>query len=194
VLDLAEFLADVRAKFGGRFATMITRMQDAINQTNTANGTDPTQHIEPPTAPNTISVAAGSDHVHVTLNDSSQRSRALNYFLEWSVNDPSFLAPHVEHLVAGRGRVLALPAKDTLSNVYNYYFRGYSAYPSSKTASRKIVFGGTIPQAVTLSGTSQLDLLPSTGAGTAATNGQQAGQGFGTPQFAQPGAMKPKAP
>jgi hypothetical protein len=195
MLDLGEFLADVKARFGGRFGDMIQRMQDAINQGNIANGTDPTQMIEPPTAPNGINVSAGSDHIHVTLTDNNQRSRALHYWLEYSVNDPNFLAPHPIHLGPDRDRVIPLPAKDLSSNVYSYYFRGYAAYLSSKTASKKIVFGGSMsPTPVTLSGSSQLAFLPSTGAGTAATNGQQGGQGFGQPQFAQPRRGKPIQP
>jgi hypothetical protein len=195
VLDLGEFLTDIRATLGGRVASALQKIQDAINQTNTVNGTDPTQHTDPPAAPNAINVSAGSDHVHVTLTDHTQRPRAQNYFVEWSANDPNFLAPHVEHFGASRGRVLALPAMDGDSNPISYYFRGFSGTLGAKTASPKIYFGSNMsPTPVTLSGSSTLDLLPSQGSGTAATNGQQGGQGFGDSQFSTPGASLPKAP
>jgi hypothetical protein len=195
VLDLGEFLTNIRATLGGRIASAFEKIQDAINQTNTLNGTDPTQHTSPPSAPNAINVAAGSDHVHVTITDHTQRSRAQNYFVEWSADDPNFLAPHVEHLGASRGRVLALPAKNTSGDTYNYYFRTFVGTLGAKTASPKLAFGGNMtPTPVTLSGSSALDLLPSQGSGTAATNGQQGGQGFGDAQFAEPGATSPKAP
>jgi|SRR5580658_1497510 hypothetical protein len=193
MLDLAEFLDDIRARLGGRVASAFEKIQAAINQTNTQNGTDPTQMTEPPHAPSTLNVAAGSDHVHLTITDPSQRARALSYFAEWSVNDPNFLAPHVEHLGASRGRVLALPAKNGAGTPYNYFFRAFSSTLGSKSASKKVYFGSSIaPTAVTLSGSSTLDLLPSTGSGTAATNGQQAGQGFGHSQFSKSGG--PQAP
>jgi hypothetical protein len=193
MLSLQEFMDNIRVQLGGRIASAFQKIEDAINQTNTANGTDPTQMTEPPHPPAALNIAAGSDHVHLTITDPSQRARALNYFAEWSVNDPAFLAPHVEHLGASRGRVLALPAMDSESNVYNYYFRAYSSTLSAKSASKKVYFGSSMsPTAVTLSGSSTLDLLPSTGAGTAATNGQQAGQGFGNAQFSKSGG--PAAP
>lgn len=182
-LDLGEFLGDIRANLGGRISQAFELIQDAVNQGARAAGVDATQHVEPTTAPNAINVAAGSDQVHVTIADSTPRTRAHNYFVEWSANDPSFLSPHVEHLGAGRGRVLPLPAKNANGDQYSYYFRGYSQTLSAKRASAKIVFGGNVsPTAVKLSGESALDLLPSTGAGTAPTNGQRGGQGFGNDQ------------
>jgi hypothetical protein len=187
MLSLQEFMDNIRAQLGGRIASAFQKIEDAVNQTNTLNGTDPTQHTEPPAAPNAINVSAGSDHVHVTLTDHSQRPRAQNYFVEWSANDPSFLQPNVEHLGVTRQRVLALPAKDGEGATINYYFRGYSGTLGAKSASKNITFGGTIPTAVTLSGSSTLDLLPSTGSGTASTTGQQGGQGFGTAQFSKLG-------
>lgn len=193
MLSLQEFMDDIRVRLGGRIASAFQKIEDGINQTNTLNGTDPTQHTEPPDPPSTINVSAGSDHVHVTLTDNSKRPRATNYFVEWSANDPSFLQPNVEHLGVSRGRVLALPAMDADSNPISYYFRGYSGTLGAKTASKNVTFGGTMtPTPVTLSGSSTLDLLPSTGSGTASTNGQQGSQGFGNAQFSKTGG--PSAP
>lgn len=183
-VDLSAYLTQIKNE-RPREGVALQILQDAVNQLALAVGADPTQHIEPPHAPQGINVAAGSDQVHVTVSDSSQRSRALSYFVEWDT-DPNFPQPHMEHLGTGRGRVLALPAMDADSNPYTYYFRTYSSYLSSKTASPKLNFGGTVPTPVTLSGASQLTLLPSTGGGTASSTGQQAGQGFGHAQFAQP--------
>ncbi len=184
MLDLSAYLSEVRNQFGRPLSLMFESIESAINQVATVTGTDTQGHTSSPNAPQAINVAAGSDHVHVTLTDSSQRSRALHYFLEWSQNDPSFGQPHVEHLGVARGRVLALPAKDGGGNPINYYFRGYSNYLGSKQASDKIYHGtATAPTAVMLSGASTMDLLPSQGAGTG--HPQHSGQGFGKPQFAR---------
>ena len=188
-LDLSQYLTEIKAD-NPRLAVALQNIEDSINQTAQAAGTDATQHTEPPNPLNAINVAAGSDSVHVTLEDNTQRSRALNYFIEWSVNDPSFANSHVEHLVASRGRVLSLPPMDADSNPYTYYFRAYSAYSSSKVPSTPIVFGGKVPTGVTLSGNTSLTLLNSTGSGTAPSNGQRGASGFGKPQFALPGKMK----
>jgi hypothetical protein len=160
------------------------QMIDGINQTANTLGADAQGHISAPTPPDSIQVAAGSDHVHVTINDNTQRSRALNYFVEYA-NEPNFLQPQVEDLGASRTKVLALPAKTTSGVRQNYYFRAYSMYPGSSQASATIVHGGTYtPAAVTLSGSSTLTLLPSTGSGTSPSTGQVSGAGFGKAQYA----------
>jgi hypothetical protein len=192
MLDLSNFLTEVRT-FGqktpifNRLATMFENVQDAINQTASGAGLDSTQHLDPPEAPTALFVSAGSDHVHVTLTDNSKHSRMLHYFVEWTQNDKSFLQPYVEHLGISRQRVLALPANDQDNNPINYYFRAYSGLPGSSTSSPKQTWGGTAnPIPVQLTGTSKLRLLPSTGAGTASTTGQQGGEGFGTAQYSTP--------
>ena len=184
-LDLGPYLTEVRVKYP-RLGIALDNIQNSINQLGVLTGGDATQHTAPPDPPQSIQVAAGTDHVHVTLTDSSTRSRALNYFVEYSVNDPNFLQPHVEHLGPSRGRILALPAKDGLGATNTYYFRGYSGQLGSKTASPKIYHGtNLVPTPVTLTGISQLTLLPSTGSGTDSTTGQVSGQGFGRAQFSR---------
>lgn len=184
-LDIAPYLTEIKVKFP-RLGVALEKMQDSVNQLGVLTGGDATQHTAPPDPPQSIQVAAGTDHVHVTLTDSSARSRALNYFVEYSVNDPNFGQPHVEHLGASRGRVLSLPAKNMDGDTLNYYFRGYSGYLGSRTASPKIYHGtNLVPTPVTLTGTSQLNLLNSTGSGTNSTTGQVAGTGYGRPQFSK---------
>lgn len=184
-LELAQYLTEIKVKYP-RLSIALTNIEDAINQLGVLTGGDATQHTAPPDPPQAINISAGTDHVHVTLTDSSSRSRALNYFLEYSVNDPNFNQPHVEHLGASRGRILPLPAKDMAGHTINYYFRGYSGYLGSQTASKKIYHGtNLVPTAVTLTGASQLNLLNSTGSGTNSTTGEVSGTGYGAPQFSK---------
>ena len=187
-LDLSSYLTEVRTKYGRPLSIILDSVQSAVNQLGIVAGIDPTGHIAAPDPPQSINVSAGSDHIHVTLTDNSQRSRALNYFVEWA-NEPNFLQPNVEHLGASRGRIFALPANDANSNPISYYFRAYSMQLGAKKASAPIYYGTNLnPTAVTLSGSSTLAILPSTGAGTASTSGQVSGQGFGTPQYAKAAA------
>jgi hypothetical protein len=193
MLDLSQFLTEVRS-WRPRLAVALQNIQDAINQTALSAGVDSTQHGAAPASPQSVNIAAGSDHLHVTIQDDSQRSRALRYFIEWSVNDSSFRNPHLEDLGTSRGRMLALPAKDGEAATISYYVRVYSSYLSSKTPSTKLAYGGNVsPTAITLSGTSQLTPLSSTGGGTENSNGQNV-YGFGRPQFAQPRAGSPVIP
>jgi hypothetical protein len=183
MLDLSQFKAEINNRFGRPFSLIFERIESAINQIGTLTGVDPLGHTQTPDAPQGINVASGSDHIHVTLNDSSQRTRARNYFLEWAT-EPNFLQPNVEHLGASRGRIFAMPSKTGAGATISYYFRAYSMDLGAQNASRKIYFGTNLaPTAVNLTGSSTLNLLPSTGSGTAAP--QQGGQGFGTSQFAK---------
>lgn len=200
VIDISPFTTELRSAARqipafNRLVLALTRLQDGINQVGTATGTDPNSHTAQPAPPTAINVSSGSDHVHVTLQDTAQHSRAENYFVEWSANDPSFMNPNVEHLGASRGRVLALPAKDGSNNVISYYFRGYKHSLGAEQASTHVVYGSpTTPTAVTLTGSSKLALLTSTGSGTAPTNGQKGGQGFGSAQFSSLPPNVKKAP
>lgn len=190
MLDLRELLDEVRnipGRHWARISVMFEKIQDAINQIGNGVGVDATGHTPVPAAPAGINVAAGTDHLHVTINDNEARARALNYFVEWSVNDPSFSNAHVEDLGASRGRMLPLPAKDGSGNPISYYVRAYRSYRGSASASEKTIFGGNLtPAPVVLTGTSQLTPLASTGSGTAPTNGSGAGQGFGIAQIVPP--------
>ena len=170
-----------------RQAVLIERLIDGVNQLGNVLGSDPNGMVSAPDPPTNIQVSAGSDHIHVTMTDPSTRGRGLNYFLEWSAGDPSFLAPQVEHLGVGRQRVLALPAKDASGTAINYFVRGYSMYPGSEKASPHIIFGTLdSPTPIQLTGSSTLGILPSTGSGTAPTNGERGGSGFGPSQFSTP--------
>lgn len=186
MLDLESFIAELRLK-QPRLAIILEKIQLAVNNLGGMVGADPTGHSSPPPSPSGISVASGTDHIHVTLSDNSIRSRALNYFVEWSVNDPSFGNPNVEYLGPSRGKVLALPAKDGGGVAIKYYVRGYSSYLGSDAPSKKVTYGGApLPTAVQLTGASQLTPLASTGAGTAPTELSSGGQGFGLAQQTPP--------
>lgn len=144
-------------------------------------GVNPTGRLQPPDPIKAINVKAGTDHVHVTLNDPSAVRKNIQYFVEWSANDPTFANAHQEHLGASRGRPLSLAAKDDGGTPINYYFRAYSQYLGSDAQQKKTFFGDSInPTAVTLTGNSRLTPLPSAGSGTAPHDGSRAGLGLGT--------------
>jgi hypothetical protein len=180
-LDLGKFLTEVR-KTNPKMALMFEQIEDAVNQVANLTGVDATQHGEPPNPPAGIDVKAASGLVHVTLTDYSERTRALHYFVEADTN-PAFPSPHGFHLGASRGLFVTLPAKTDGNAAQSWYFRGYAMYPGSTQRSDHIVYGGAAsPTGVSVGGTTTLTPLTSTGMGTANTNGQQGGQGFGTPQ------------
>lgn len=163
-----------------RLGQLLESIIDRIDGMATHLGVNPTGKTQPPAQHQALNVVAGTDHVHVTITDNSPVRKNVLNFVEWSVNDPTFANPHVEHLGASRGRVLALPAKDNSNNAITYYFKSYGQMLGSDAQSKHTYFGsqGT-PTPVTLSGASKLTLLASTGSGTGRPDGSQSGAGLG---------------
>lgn len=179
MLDSSQFLKQIKNRdpFLGNY---LESMFDAVNVALNHAGLDIKGKQQPPPPIAGLNIASGSDHVHVTINDSSQINKNVQYFVEWSANDPTFAQPHVEHLSASRGRVLPLPAKTGAGAVQKYYFRAYSQYMGSDPQTKRIYYGSAgNPTAVTLTGSSTLNLLPSQGSGTGRADGTQGGAGIG---------------
>lgn len=181
-LDLSQVISAAASK-AGNFSTLLSnalqRIEDGINNLGQQLAAEPVGLASPPPPLEGVNVKTAGELVHVTLTHNVPISKNIHYFVEYTQNDPNFLAPHVEHLGTSRGLVLNLPTKsDGGGSTHNYYFRAYPQLPGSKP-SLPVNFGGIVPAPVTLSGSTQLTLQPSTGSGTAAGNGQQGGWGFG---------------
>lgn len=182
-LDLSQVIAAVATRASNSqtlLSNALQRIEDGVNNLGQQVAAEPVGLAQPPAVLQgvNVKVAAGTgEQVHVTLTHNVPITKSIHYFLEYD-NDPSFPAPHVEHLGTSRGRVLTLPSKDDAGDVHNWYFRGYPQLPGSLPA-KPVNFGGIVPTAVTLGGTTKLTLQSSTGSGTAAANGQQGASGFG---------------
>jgi hypothetical protein len=185
-LDLSQVIEAVTKKAANAstlLANGLTRLQDGINNLGSNLAADPVGATEAPPPLQSVNVKTASgtgEQVHVTFTHNDSIKKGVHYFLEYS-NDPNFPqspGPHVVHMGTSRGVVLNLPSKTDGGDVQNWYFRGYPQYPGSKPAA-PVNYGGITPTAVTLGGSTQLTLQPSTGSGTAAANGQQGGYGFG---------------
>ena len=168
------------------------RVVTAINTLGQNGGISPTGASDPPPSIGAVNVKSSGETVHVTLDDPSPVSNQIEYFVE-AATDANFSAPHVFHLKAGRGAFLNLPAKDDNGTAQPWHFRGYSQYPGSQP-SAPVYFGGLSPQPVTLTGSTQLTPLQSTGSGTGTTLGQQGGWGRGkVPVRSTPGPRRTTA-
>ncbi len=188
MLDISQWVTEIRnssdwSKIAPRLGPMFDKIQSSINQTAQVLGADPTNLKETPKPITALNVKTSGEMAHVTLDDHSARSRALHYFVEYG-NNTNFSGAHVEHLGASRGRVLNLPTNDDHGHPQNWYFRGYSMEPGSEKPSSHVYFGQQgAPTPVVMSGSTNLSLLPSTGAGTASSTGQKSGEGFGKSTF-----------
>lgn len=162
---------------GNYLADAIHTLADGINtvaqNTTSALGTK----MAPPSPIDGIDVKASGGLLHVTLTDHNTIQKGINYFVEHSTR-PDFVGAHVVHLNASRGGTIALPGLTDEGDDQGVYVRGYSQYQGSH-ASKPVVFGGAAPTQILPGGTTRMTLLPSTGSGTAITNGQQQGYGLG---------------
>lgn len=195
MIDSSQFLKQIKNQ-NPHLGNYLESMFDAVNVALNHVGIDVKGNVQPPSPIAGLNVTSGSDQVHVTINDNSVLNKNVQYLVEWSAGDPSFAAPHVEDLGSSRGKVLSLAAKTSLGAPHNYYFRAYSQYPGSNPQTKKAYWGSPgNPTAVTLSGSSTLDYLPSQGSGTGRADGTQGGAGLGyvlTRQ--QPGPKRSPAP
>jgi hypothetical protein len=172
--DLLSQIENENPKLGQYLRQYIAK---SIERTAQNAAVSPTGTVAAPQAPSGLSVAAAGEIVHVSVTDNARINRGINYFTEISPNDPSFRQPIVYHHGTSRTPPpFSLPTKDGSGNQISYYFRSYSQYAGSKPSARTVFNNGA---AVTLAGSTELDLLPSTGSGTASGNGSQGGQGFG---------------
>jgi len=184
----------------GRWTAAALRMvENAINMLAKNTGASPVGNVSPPPAVQQLQVKSSGELAHVVIQDNNPIAKNVHYFVEYAT-EPNFLQPQVEHLGTSRTRVVALPTNtdgttDPITGIttpgtpQQYYFRAYSQYPGSKP-SRYVNFGGNLAQPVSLTGSTNLTLLPSTGSGTAQNSGQQGGYGFG--HFLHRGAPQPK--
>jgi hypothetical protein len=195
MFDRSQFLKQIKNSWP-HLGILLETMFENVDVMANHLGMDMKGRVAAPPTLAGLNVAAGSDHVHVTINDASTVKKNIHYFVEWSANDPTFASPNVEHLGASRGRVLALPAKNGSGATNQYYFRAYSQYLGSDPAQKQAYFGTVgAPTAVTLTGASTLNLLQSTGSGTASGDGSQGGYGLGRPlERPIPGPKRPITP
>lgn len=181
-LSLKDEATALRAMpgFGKYFASLLRKVEDAVNGIGKSIGVNPTGTMPAPQPIHAVNVKTSSDgYVHATITDNNAISKNLQYFLEVDT-DPAFGKPHVIDLGASRSALpFKLPALNDTGGAQNFYVRGYSQ-PHGGPAGKKVNYGGTTPTAITPGGTTQMSLLSSTGSGTASPFGTQGGQGLGT--------------
>ncbi len=135
---------------------------------------------QPPSPPESVSVTTAGEMMQVTVNHSAPMTRGAHYFTEISANDPSFMSgPMVIDHGASRSPVtIPLPTNNAAGTAHSYYVASYVQYPGGPP-SKPTYFGGSKPTAVTMSGTTAMDLQPGTGSGTGPSVSPTPFQGLG---------------
>lgn len=197
MLDLNREISFLRQipGIGQYIESALSLLQKGINDLGTNIGADPNQKVPPPPRIQTLTVKSdGNGNVHAVIQHHAEIQKGIRYFVEYQqlpVGAPLvFSKPHVEPLSTSRTmRPMPLPAKDDNGNPVHYIFRAFPQYPGGDPA-EPVNFGGTTPTPVAPGGAGQATLLDSTGSGTAKSNGQQGGYGFGKEVFRPATAAK----
>ena len=175
--------------FGNYAADALQDIEQAINTVAKNTVTALNKKMAPPPAVDNVDVKSSGGLVHVTISDHNTIQKGINYFIEHSTR-PDFVGAHVVHVNASRGGTLTLPGLDDEGADQPVYVRAYSQYQGSD-AGPKVNFGGDAPTPVMPGGTVRMTLLPSTGSGTALSNGQTPGRGLGN-VFTRPATVTAK--
>jgi hypothetical protein len=182
-LDGGQFLTELftkdarQAQFFQKVIHFVNNL--AQNIASTGNG-----QIAPPPPIAAMHLKAAGEIVHVSHDHPGVIQRGVQYFTEVGVNDSGFNQPVViDHGASRTSHPFHLPTNDDNGNPVKYYFRSYAQYHGSQRSG--YAYWGTpqSPTAVTMTGSTNLTLLPSKGSGTAANNGTQGGQGLGNLLF-----------
>jgi hypothetical protein len=188
-LDGGRFLAEINQK-DSKMGALFQRIITAVNTLADNVAASPVGQNEPPSAPDSVAVKASGEMVHVSITHNAPVKRGVQYFTEIDTN-PGFTKPIVIHHGASRtSHPFHLPTRDDGGTQHTWYFRSFAQYHGSPPSEKTVYGGASNPIGVTLTGTTNMTLLPSTGSGTAAPTGTQGGQGLGV--FTQRPALGPK--
>lgn len=178
MIDGSQFLKEFSSK-EPHLALLLQQMIEGINGTAQHIGINPNGKMDPPPPVDALDIKAFDGTVQATITHNQPIQKNIKYFVE-AARNPSFDGAHVEELGSSRGKFFPLPGLDDDGNPINWHFRAYAQYHGS-VAGQKTNFGPKYaPTAVPVGGAAQFTPTPSTGSGTAAPNGQQAGKGLGT--------------
>jgi hypothetical protein len=169
--------------------SLFTRVIEAVNTLAKNAGVSSVGKISPPppiasvtvsgsTPSNGIVTVPNSEILHWTIQHSQEVHKGIEYISEIAT-DPSFLQPHQHFHRSSRSGFLTLPTNTSAGVLQTYYLRSYAQYPGSDPNIPTVHGGLSGAIGIQMGGSSKMDLLPSTGSGTANSSGQQGGLGLG---------------
>ena len=131
----------------------------------------PNGNLAAPAPPESISVTTAGELMQVVVNHTAPITKGVQYVTHIATN-PQFTNPII--LDHGSSRCpphINLPTKDSTGATHNYYVASIAQYPGSPP-SAPTYYGGVSPAAITMSGTTEMNIQPGTGSGTATGGGQ----------------------
>jgi len=138
---------------------------------------DPSSQLAAPAPPESINVTTAGELMQIVVNHTAPAQKGGQYISTIATN-PEFIGGIVhDHGSSRCPPPIYLPTKDGSGDTHSYYVGTVFQYPGSPP-SKPVYFGGVTPVAVTMSGSTQMNLQAGTGSGTA-SNGNQPFTGLG---------------
>ncbi len=143
----------------------------AIQTTAKNAAVSPSTQVPAPSAPESITVTTAGELMQVVVNHTAPIQKGIHYITHIATN-PQFIGAIVkDHGPSRTPEHFNLPTKDSGGNTHNWYVAAIAQYPGSPP-SAPTYWGGVAPIAVNMGGSTQMDILPGTGSGTAVNGGQ----------------------
>jgi hypothetical protein len=149
-----------------------------LDQVAMAAGVSSTGEKPPPNPPQSVNVTTSGELMQIVVNHTAPIVRGARYFTNISTNPAGTNGIIHDHGASRAPAHIPLPTKTAAGVNHQYYVSSYVQYPGGPPSSPVHFGGGPTPTPVTMGGTTQMDIQPGTGSGTA-TNGGQAFQGLG---------------
>lgn len=167
-IENAEDIHTLGIKLGAYFRNHVL---PAIQTTADNAAVSPTSKIASPAPPESISVTTAGEMMQVVINHTAPVQKGIQYITHIATN-PQFTGSLIYDHGSSRVPVhIALPTKNAGGANHQYYVATVAQYQGS-APSAPTFFGGETPAPITLSGTTQMDIQPGTGSGTASNGGQ----------------------
>lgn len=166
--DLLSQIEKAMPKLGIYFRNYVL---PAIQTTASNAAVDPTSQLAAPAPPESITVTTAGELAQVVVTHTAPIQKGVQYLTHIATNPQFTNAIIVDHGSSRTPPHINLPTKDSGGNTHSYYFATVAQYPGS-LPSKPTYFGGVSPKAVTMGGTTQMDIQPGTGSGTAVNGGQ----------------------
>lgn len=177
-IENAGDISELRVKLG----TYLRRYLGPAIETTASNASvSPVSQIAAPAPPESISVSTAGEMMQVVVNHIAPIQKGVRYLTHIATNPQFTNAIVIDHGASRAPQHITLPTKSADGSItHSYYVATIAQYPGS-APSAPTFYGGAAPKAVTMSGTTQMDIQPGTGSGTA-KNGGQALVGLGRSQ------------
>lgn len=143
----------------------------AIQTTASNAAVSPVSKIAAPAPPESVDVTTAGEMMQVRVIHTAPIQKGIKYITHIATN-PQFADSLIYEHGSSRSPVhITLPTKTAAGDTHQFYVATVAQYQGS-APSAPTYHGGSTPAPITLSGTTQMDILPGTGSGTAENGGQ----------------------